>query len=207
MKIRNSASIAFVLHQGLRALISSCSGQGWWWHHLGQRLGSHEEQHTILGWGQSKRKTWQLHVSFGIPGSHMQCQDLTALSQWPWSFTKGKVLQGQNLSPLPHFHAPGILTGLSWIHSQEKWRWEHIRCCILVMLCLLVKVAFYRRRNKVQAFWVPSGELCHSCWVNQDLAFSFCADWTVTEGFQQWSDQIHGIQKKDGLVKEASQEA
>ena len=27
------------------------------------------------------------------------------------------------------------------------------------------------------------------------------------EGFQQWSDQIHGLQEKDGLVKEASQEA
>lgn len=112
-------------------------------------------------------------------------------------------------NPYPPASLPalGTSTGLSRIHSQEKWRWEHIRCCILVMLCLLVKEASYRRRNKVQTFWAPSGELCHSCWINQELVFSFCADWTVTEGFQQWSDQIHCLQEKDGLVKEASWEA
>lgn len=77
------------------------------------------------------------------------------------------------------------LTGPSQVHSQERWRWGHIRCCII--LDLLVKVAFYRRGNR--------------------SLHSFHGDLRATEAFQQWSDQICALQETEVLVKAGSQDA
>lgn len=105
---------------------------------------------------------WHPGKPHAMPGSYSS-QPMALILHQRKNTPRGKS------TPLPHFPAPGTLTGLSWIHSQEKWRQEHIGCCTPVMLCLPVKVAFYRRRNRAPTFRVPSGELCHSCWVNQKV--------------------------------------
>lgn len=120
-------------------------------HCLNQRLGSSEEQDTALGWGQSNREAWQLCVRLSPHKSAV----LRTLRQWPCSLTKGKIPQSQTPIPRslppPPAPCPALANPL-----PGKCRWGHMRCSITVTPCLQAQVAFYRSRDIMQTFLVPS---------------------------------------------------